>query len=214
MCPTAGSNRKHAAMKTPLLSALLLAASIGSPQVVHANRPAAPPVPDAIQVPTGHRPFLVAHAIGTQGYVCVALGSVYQWSPFGPQASLYNADGQQVLTHFLSPTPYSQLPAPTWLHSRDSSVVWGQLLAAASDPAFVVPGAIPWLLLEAAVVGDGPTGGDKLLAARYVQRVNTIGGKAPTAGCTATQDIAKRALVPYEADYVFFREASAVDTQD
>lgn len=72
----------------------------------------------------------------------------------------------------------------------------------------------PESLLEAPAVGDGPAGGDKLVAARFIQRVNTVGGKAPAAGCAGTQDIAKRALVPYEADYFFFRQQSIVDARD
>ena len=74
-----------------------------------------------------------------------------------------------------------------------------------SDPDFVAPGAIPWLLLEAVVVGDGPTGGDKLLPTRRIQRLNTVDGKAPSTGC-AGPDNRKRALVPYEADYFFYKE--------
>jgi hypothetical protein len=203
-------------MKT-YATALVLAAWVVLPHAAHAQRPTrpvAPPVPDAIQVPTGYRPFLAAHAVGTQGYVCVPVASGYRWAAFGPQATLFNADGQQILTHFLSPTPYSLLPNPTWQHSRDSSVVWGQVLSSSSDPAFVAPGAIPWLLLEAAVVGDGPTGGDKLLVTRFIQRVNTVEGKAPTKGCAAPQDIAKRALVTYEADYFFYRELSTIDSRE
>jgi len=201
-------------MKTSI-AALLLATSIALPQAVCAEgRVQAPLAPTAIQVPAGYRPFLAGHAVGTQGFVCVYNGAGYQWSPFGPQATLFNADGQQTLTHFLSPTPYSLLPAPAWQHSRDSSVVWGQVLASSTDPAYVLPDAIPWLLLEAAVVGDGPAGGDKLLATRFIQRVNTVGGKAPATGCVGTQDIAKRALVPYEADYVLYREQSIVDASD
>jgi hypothetical protein len=39
-----------------------------------------------------------------------------------------------------------------------------------------------------------------------VQRVNTQGGIAPaTAGCSQAADIGKKALVPYTADYVFYR---------
>ena len=75
-----------------------------------------------------------------------------------------------------------------------------------SDPNFVAPGAIPWLLLEAVVVGDGPTGGDKLPATRLIHRVNTVDGMAPTTGCATSADIKKRALVPYEADYIFYRK--------
>ena len=203
-------------MKTAVLT-LILASAVALPQAVHAERPARPippQVPDAIQVPQGYRLFLAGHAVGTQGYVCVAIGSRYRWAPFGPQATLFNAEGQQILTHFLSPTPYSLLPNPTWQHSRDSSSVWGQVISSSSDPDFVAPGAIPWLLLEAVVVGNGPTGGDKLLATRFIQRVNTVDGRAPSTGCASPQDVTKRALVPYEADYFFFKENPINDPRD
>ena len=126
-------------MKTDA-TALVLAATVALPQAVRAERPARPvppPVPEAIQVPAAYRPFFGGHAIGTQGYVCVAVGSRYRWTPFGPQATLFNEEGEQVLTHFLSPTPYSLLPNPTWQHSRDSSIVWGQVISSSSDPNFV-----------------------------------------------------------------------------
>ncbi len=195
-------------MKT-YVSALILASTVVLPQGARAERsvgPVPPQVPARIQVPPGYKPFLAGHAIGTQGYVCVAVGSSYGWTPFGPQATLFNGESEQILTHFLSPTPYSLLPNPTWQHSRDSSIVWGQVIRSSSDPNFVAAGAIPWLLLEAAVVGDGPTGGDKLLVTRFIQRVNTVDGMAPSTGCAGPQDITKRALVPYEADYIFYKE--------
>ena len=188
---------------------LILVSAIALPQGVHAGRrerPVPPPVPDAIQVPQEYTAYLAAHAIGTQGYVCVAVGSVYSWATFGPQATLFNEESEQILTHFLSPTPYDLLPNPTWQHSRDSSTVWGRTIRSSSDPNFVAPGAIPWLLLEAVVVGDGPTWGDKLTATRLIQRLNTVDGMAPSTGCTRPEDIKKRALVPYEADYFFYKE--------
>ena len=165
-------------------------------------------------MPAGYTPFLAAHAIGTQGYVCVAVGSIFSWTPFGPQATLFDHDGEQILTHFLSPTPYDQLPNPTWQHSRDSSVVWARPIASSSDPNFVAPGAIPWLLLEAVVVGDGPSGGDKLLATRLIQRLKTQGGTAPSSGCARPEDIKKRALVPYDADYFFYQEKAAHESDE
>jgi hypothetical protein len=195
-------------MKTSI-APLLLLATLALPRAAGAQgatRPLPPPVPDEIQVPSGYRLFLAGHAIGTQGYICVAVGSAYRWAPIGPQATVFNGAGEQLLTHFLGTTPYSLLLNPAWQHSRDSSIVWGQVLSSSSDPAFVAPGAIPWLLLEVAVVGDGPTGGDKLLPARFIQRVNTVDGLAPSTGCATPQDIATRVLVPYEADYFFFRE--------
>ena len=192
------------------LRVVVLALFVALPHAASAERPAAsvpPSVPAENRLsPDDFTPFLAAHAIGTQGYVCIAVGSTYSWKPFGPQATLFDASGQQILTHFLSPTPYSLVPNPTWQHSRDSSVVWGQLITPSSDSAYVAQGAIPWLLLEAAVVGDGPTGGDRLLPTRRIQRVNTVDGSAPTAGCSQPVNIGTRALVPYEADYYFYKE--------
>jgi len=49
---------------------------------------------------------------------------------------------------------------------------------------------------------------------RLIQRVNTVDGKAPSTGCASPQDIAKRALVPYEADYFFFEEKAFNDPDD
>jgi hypothetical protein len=193
-------------MKT-YVRALVLVASLVMPHVVQAKRAEiqVPPVPDDIQVDPAFTPFLMGHAIGTQGYVCVAVGTAFSWTPFGPQATLFDADSEQILSHYLSITPFSQVLNPAWQHSRDSSVVWGQLYKMSTDSHFVAPDAIPWLLLEAAVVGDGPTGGDKMLPTRFIHRVNTVGGKAPTTGCSLPEHIKTRALVPYEADYIFYK---------
>jgi Protein of unknown function (DUF3455) len=61
-------------------------------------------------------------------------------------------------------------------------------------------------LLETVVVGDGPTGGDKLIPTRLTQRVNTVDGRAPSTGCATPAEIGKRALGPYDADYFFYKE--------
>lgn len=190
---------------------LVLAAAIAVPAVVRAERPAPivpPPMPgDLALSPDEFVPFFVGHAVGTQGYFCVVAGGAYKWTPFGPQATLFDADGNQVMTHFLSPAPYSLLPSPAWQHSRDTSVVWGSVLKTSTDANYVAADAIPWLLLEASVVGDGPTGGGRLLQVRRIQRLNTVEGKAPASGCAAPNDIGKRALVSYEADYYFYKDA-------
>jgi len=193
-------------MKT-CFRALVLVTSLLMPQVVQAKTAAiqVPAVPEEIQVDPAFTPFLMGHATGTQGYVCVAVGAAFSWAPFGPQATLFDADDQQSLTHYLSITPYSQVLNPAWQSSRDSSVVWGQLYKMSSDSRFVAADAIPWLLLAAAVVGEGPTGGDKMLPTRFIHRVNTVGGKAPTTGCSLPEHIKTRALVPYEADYIFYK---------
>ena len=127
---------------------LMLVGALTAPQAVHAGpKSIVPPaVPDGLELsPDEFTPFLVAHAVGTQGYVCVAVSGVYSWKPFGPQATLFDEQGGQVMTHFLSPRPYDQLLSPTWQHSRDTSIVWGEVLKISSDANYVAPNAIPWL---------------------------------------------------------------------
>lgn len=122
------------------------------------------------------------------------------------QATLFDDKGDQILTHFLSPNPAEgATPRATWQHSRDTSTVWGAAIASSSDPNFVAPGSIPWLLLQ--IVGSeyGPASGDKMIPTAFIQRVNTAGGIAPATGCSLPTDIGKKAMVPYTTDYVFYR---------
>jgi Protein of unknown function (DUF3455) len=167
-----------------------------------------PPVPIGLDVPAGFTPFLVGHAVGTQNYICApaATPTGGDWFFLGPQATVYDAAVQQNLTHFLSKNPFQgdKLHA-TWQHSGDTSAVWATKLAGSSDPDYVAPGAIEWLLLEMTGAQVGPTGGQKLSATTFIQRVNTAGGgKPPAAECTAST-INTRKLVAYEAEYYFYR---------
>ena len=128
------------------------------------------------------------------------------WTLLGPQATLFDANLDQVMTHYLSPNPIEGgIPRATWRHSRDTSAVWAVAVEPSSDPAYVAPGAIPWLKLEVKGAQYGPDGGSKPTATKFIQRVNTAGGKAPTTGCGLATDIGKRLFVPYSTDYVFYR---------
>lgn len=165
-----------------------------------------PAVPTNLNVPAGHEPFLMARAEGTQNYICLSSSSGFTWVFWGPQATLFDDNGQQIITHFLSSNPAENGTArATWQHSSDTSTVWAAAIANSTDPNFVAPGAIPWLLLR--VVGDqsGPTGGNTLRETIYIQRVNTAGGIAPPTGCKSAKDVGKKMLVPYTTDYVFYR---------
>ena len=170
-----------------------------------------PPVPANLQVPVGNSVYRLGHAIGTQNYVCLPCPTTspactatgFVWTFFGPQATLFDDDDEQIITHFLSPNPVEGgTPRATWQDSRDTSAVW-----AFAPPAnqFVVPGAIPWLRLQVVGTQSGPTGGDRLTATTFIQRLDTAGGIAPTTGCSAAAAVGKTALVSYEADYFFYR---------
>jgi hypothetical protein len=196
----------------PIASFVALAAAFTAalPEPVHAHRVTRPRVPANIEAPAGNKVFLEGHAFGTQNYICLPSGSGFSWILFGPQATLFDDDLKQVITHFLSPNPLeNDTLRATWQHSRDTSAVWARAIATSSDPNYVAPGAIPWLLLEVVGAEDGSTGGHKLTAATFIQRVNTVGGMAPSTSCTLSTEVGAKAFVPYRADYFFYKDTES-----
>ncbi len=159
-----------------------------------------PEVPTIIQVPAGNQLFRVAHAVGTQDYICLSTG--WASTAYGPQATLFDDDNQQTLTHFLSAYPVgSGSFFPTWQDSRDTSTVWASPV---KDAKYTPdPTAIPWLLLKVVDTAVGPTGGNKMVGITYIQRLNTTGGLKPTTTCVEGD----KYLVPYTADYYFYKAA-------
>jgi hypothetical protein len=183
----------------------LLALGAGAARLNAAAPVTPPPVPEVLEVEAGNVPYLILHAVGTQNQVCqprpsgVGLG----WAFFGPQATLFDADGRQQVTHYLSANPIENGAArATWQHSGDTSSVWAAATAVYSEPDYVAAGAIPWLKLKTVGAVDGPAGGYKVSDTTFIQRVNTVGGIAPATDCPA---IGAKLLVPYEADYVFYK---------
>lgn len=190
------------------------------PQPALAQHVTVPPVPGNIRVPAGEA-FLEGHAVGTQNYVCLpctpgpTCTTGFAYSLFTPEATLFDDDADQIITHFNSPN-LNPDPSPTpdlrgtiratWESSRDTSTIWAKAIAQAdhtTDPTFVEQGAIAWVLLEVVGHMDGPNGGDRLSETTFVQRLNTHGGLAP-ADCASSADIGKRAFVPYRANYFFY----------
>jgi hypothetical protein len=179
----------HLRMKGPRLFlpavALLLSSLCTKAEADSVDPPA--DAPAAIQVPAGNVPFLVVHAIGTQNYTCTPAGT---WSAAVPQADLFAANGHPLGTHFVG---------PTW-QLKDGSSVLGAKRAGVS----VTANDIDWLLVQAVSTSMG-VDGDRLAKTTWIQRVRTIGGKAPAGPCTSGETVS----VPYEADYYFYRAAGA-----
>jgi hypothetical protein len=193
---------------TACVAFLVMAFMAARPRPAYADKITSPDVPDNLKVEAGNKVFLVGHATGTQNYICLPTSSGFAYSLFTPQATLSGDDQEQIITHFFSPNPSEDgTIRATWQHSRDTSTVWAALVPDGSsiDPDFVELGAIAWLKLKAVGHQDGPTGGDKLSATTFIQRVNTHGGAAPSTGCASSTDIGNKEFVPYTADYVFYK---------
>ena len=217
-CIRSQQPNKTARVRNLFTAALVLACAFGT--VTHAAaQVTAPPTPDTIAVPAGNSAFLVGHAFGSQGYTCLPTSTGgTAWNPSArPEATLFtDLFGQQfqIITHFQSinanPKPNVQVPLSgnaTWQSSLDSSRVWAVKvngIDAGSDPdSCPNSGSIQCLLLQSVGNAKGPTGGNLLAKTTFIQRLNTRGGAVPTTACSAGQT----QLVPYTADYFFFRKS-------
>jgi hypothetical protein len=88
-----------------------------------------------------------------------------------------------------------------------AAVLNGNVIRAGSDPTSCPnTGSIACLLLETVGAKEGPTSGTLLSKTSFIQRLNTNGGSAPNDGCFTSADVGKQALVPYTADYFFYRK--------
>jgi hypothetical protein len=153
---------------------------------------AAPPaaVPDSLRVAANQTLTLALHGAGVQIYECRAgkdASSGFAWVLKTPDADLTDHKGKTVARHYAG---------PTWEASDGSSKVTGELVAQDNGPD---PAAIPWLLLRAA----SNTAKGLFAKTAFIQRLHTVGGKAPPAVCDAAQ-AGKRVRVPYSADYYFY----------
>lgn len=156
---------------------------------------AAPQQKSALAVPETLKPSateslaMVVPAKGVQIYQCRASRNPaggYEWAFVAPEADLFDGKGKKIGRHYAG---------PQW-ESADGSKVLGALQARAEAPA---PNAIPWLLLAAKSVGSEGS----FSKVTHIQRVNTSGGVAPSAGCSQAA-VGTPARVSYTADYYFF----------
>ena len=135
-----------------------------------------------LRVQAGNRVAFQAFGVGTQNYRWDGT----RWVFVAPEAVLFADAGDHgaVAIHF---------GGPTWESNSGSRVV-----GAVIDHCTPDPDSIPWLLLGA-VAAQGPGIFDGV---SYIQRLNTVGGIAPSVPGDFPGQVAK---VPYTADYVFYR---------
>jgi len=144
-------------------------------------------LPAAIRVPSGGSLLARFHAVGAQVYTCSASANgAPAWTLKAPAAKLLDAKEHQVGTHG---------EGPSWT-LNDGSSVRGRKIAQADAPQ---ADAIPWLLLQATTHG----GNGAFSKVEYIQRVNTVQGKAPASGCDAG-NVGVEVRADYSADYYFY----------
>ena len=177
-------------LKSKLITRLfvLLAVASFAAQSARANEsdrgPELPlPLCESIRVEAGHVLAFHTYAVGVQVY----RWNGASWAFVEPVANLYADKGfrGQVGTHYAG---------PTWESNSGSRVVSRRVANTGCTPD---ANAIPWLLLET-VSADGPGIFDGVT---FIQRVNTVGGRAPTAPGSPGE----MRNVAYTAEYFFYR---------
>jgi Protein of unknown function (DUF3455) len=146
-------------------------------------------VPDELKPGANESLAMIVAAKGVQIYECRArkdqVGG-YEWAFVAPEADLSDARGNRIGRHYAG---------PHW-ESTDGSKILGTVKEQVDAP---VADAIPWLLLAVKSVGSEGS----FSKVTSIQRVNTVGGVAPKAGCSQAT-AGTRARINYTADYYFF----------
>jgi hypothetical protein len=137
---------------------------------------------DSLRAPESTKLAFHAFASGVQIY----RWSGAAWTFVAPSATLFAdaAANGEVGTHYAG---------PTWESNSGSKVV-GAVLKRCPG----APNAIPWLLLRA-VSAEGPGAFNRVT---HIQRVNTVGGNAPTTPGSVPGETVN---VAYTAEYFFYR---------
>jgi hypothetical protein len=147
-------------------------------------------IPAPLRVPTNAVVALRAHAAGVQIYRCRAAkddAARVEWQLKEPEADLFDR-GKKIGRHYAG---------PTW-EATDGSKVTGEVVARADSPD---PNAVAWLLLSA----KSTSGNGVFSHVRFIQRLHTAGGSAPSVGCDQGS-VGTEVRVSYTADYWFYAD--------
>jgi hypothetical protein len=161
-------------------------------------------LPDSIRAGGNGEKVLLRASVtdGRQIYECQASTtdpSGFAWKLQAPFAILKADNGTSVI----------HSTDPTWLYTEDDSEVKAKVGQLTNPEGTVVPtsatpdaNSIPWLLLN---VTDHQGGKGLFSRVNQIQRLYTVGGKAPLGGCN--QNAANNHViqsVSYVAEYVFW----------
>nr|WP_315489224.1 DUF3455 domain-containing protein [uncultured Rhodoferax sp.] len=149
-------------------------------------------LPAAVQVPAGNKVAMETVGVGEITYQCNAkkdMADQFEWVFVGPNAKLNDRSGKQVGKYYGPPA--------TWENMDGSKLTGAQVAVSPS-----APGNIPNQLVKA----NPAMGSGTMTGVTYIQRVNTMGGVAPSMACTAS-NMGSKQIVKYQSDYIFYKAA-------
>lgn len=182
------------------LQALLLAASAVSliagcstPRPLGQYLTQQPFLPSDIRVPAGHQAVLEARGVGELQYECQAVNRApfqYAWLPRDRSIELRDSANNSITL---------ARSARSWTHRDGSELAVREFVE--------VNNGGPNLPLQRVRVEPATLPG-ALNNISYIQRIRTLGGVPSTRNCSAAE-LGMRVAVPYEADYVFWRQMAS-----
>jgi hypothetical protein len=146
-----------------------------------------------LRAPANEAPAFVLNGNGVYIYQCrqsLLNPNAYEWAFVVPDATLY--EGSRSTARHATVGLFESLSDRSSL----SGVVRTSQAAGVQN--------LPWVLMRAQPLAE--TG--MFAGVTSVQRVNTVGGAAPTGGC-GPDNIGDEARVAYQADYYFYRARGA-----
>lgn len=174
-------------------SALVLLAGCSTPRPLAEYLTRQPALPGDIRVPAGHQAVLEARGVGELQYECQATSRSpwqYAWLPRDRSIELRDTSNSSIVL---------ARSARSWVHRDGSELAVREFVE--------VDNGVPNLPLQRARVEPTTLPG-ALNNISYIQRIRTLGGVPSMRNCSAAE-LGMRVSVPYEADYVFWRQASS-----
>jgi hypothetical protein len=173
--------------------ALVLVAGCTAPRPLAEYLTRQPTLPGDIRVPAGHQAVLEARGVGQLQYECQATSRSpwqYAWLPRDRSIELRDSFNNAITL---------ARSARSWVHRDGSELAVREFVE--------VDNGAPNLPLQRARVEPTTLPG-ALHNISYIQRIRTLGGVPSVRNCSAAE-LGMRVSVPYEADYVFWRQASS-----
>lgn len=150
-------------------------------------------VAPALRAPVNETAAFKLNGNGAYIYQCRATlldPNAYEWAFVVPDATLY--EGSRTTARHATVGLYESL--------SDRSSISGMVRS--SQAAGVQN--LPWVLMRAQPLAES----GMFAGVTSIQRVNTVGGAAPTGGC-GPANVGQEARVAFQADYYFYRSRGA-----
>jgi hypothetical protein len=141
--------------------------------------------------PTDSKLLMKVPAVGMQIYRCTYTEGKLGWAFVAPEADLFDERGRLIGKHGAG---------PFW-EMFDGSKINGIVAQREDSPR---SGAIVHLLLSTQSTGGAGANPGSIAKVKHLQRLNTLGGVAPTNGCATSGDTDRQARIYYSADYYLY----------